>query len=220
MVRLAAGEGDETEMVSDGEAVIVRRPTWRLMRGLEPLSPAVFDAWNGLLEGALTVHDRHLALQVVTRRDWGDDAFAWRIRHQGAELTGRREKRERRRPAGFVTGSPSGYGDIGPRFSKISCRVGVGVPNERKGGAPWTSVLARPSAVTVLGAGGLALAVGAVALVQSAQQLDREGKIVVAAGNPQYVELAERYKKDLRKYGVQLEVRERTTFKDKEGRIS
>jgi hypothetical protein len=80
MVRLAAGEGDEAEMVSDGDAVIVRRPAWRLMRGLEPLSPAVFDAWNGLLEGALAVHDRRLALQVLARRDRGDDAYVWRIR--------------------------------------------------------------------------------------------------------------------------------------------
>ena len=31
------------------------------MRGLEPLSPAVFDGWNGLLEGAIAVHDRFCA---------------------------------------------------------------------------------------------------------------------------------------------------------------
>ncbi len=82
MVRLAAGEGDTAEASRDGDAVIVRRPAWRLMRGLEPLSPAVFDGWNGLLEGALAVHDRHLALQVIARRDWGDDAFVWRIRRR------------------------------------------------------------------------------------------------------------------------------------------
>ena len=80
MVRLAAGEGDEAQMAADGDAVIVRRPAWRLTRGLEPLSPAVFDGWNGLLVGALAVHDRFLALQVTARRDWGDDVFAWRIR--------------------------------------------------------------------------------------------------------------------------------------------
>jgi hypothetical protein len=80
MVGLAAGEGDAAEAARDGDAVIVRRPTWRLTRGLEPLSPAVFDGWNGLIEGALAVHDRFLALQVIARRDWGDGAFAWRIR--------------------------------------------------------------------------------------------------------------------------------------------
>ena len=82
MVRLAAGEGDEAHATQDGDAVVIRRPAWRLMRGLEPLSSAVVDGWNGLLEGALAVHDRHLALQVVARRDWGDDAFIWRIRRR------------------------------------------------------------------------------------------------------------------------------------------
>jgi hypothetical protein len=82
MVRLAAGEGDAAEAERDGAAVIVRRPGWRLMRGLEPLPPAIFDAWNGLLEGALAVHDRFLALQVLARRDWSDEAFVWRIRRR------------------------------------------------------------------------------------------------------------------------------------------
>ena len=50
------------------------------MRGLEPLSPAVFEAWNGLLEGALAVHDRFCVLEVLSRLDWGDEAFVWRIR--------------------------------------------------------------------------------------------------------------------------------------------
>jgi hypothetical protein len=80
MVRLAAGEGDAATATQDGEAVIVRRPGWRLMRGLGSLSPAIFEAWNGLLEGALAVHDRFLVLEVISRLDWGDDAFTWRIR--------------------------------------------------------------------------------------------------------------------------------------------
>ncbi len=80
MLRLAAGEGDEAQMALQGDAVLVRRESWRLMRGLEPLSPAVFDAWNGLLEGALAVHDRFCAIEVLSRADWGDDAFVWRIR--------------------------------------------------------------------------------------------------------------------------------------------
>jgi hypothetical protein len=82
MVRLMVGEGDEAEMSREGEAVAVRRPAWRLMRGLAPLSPAIFNGWNGLLEGALAVHDRHLALQVTARRDWGDTAYVWRIRRR------------------------------------------------------------------------------------------------------------------------------------------
>ena len=80
MMRLAAGEGDEAQIALQGDAVLVRRESWRLMRGLEPLSPAVFEAWNGLLEGALAVHDRFCVLEVLSRLDWGDDAFVWRIR--------------------------------------------------------------------------------------------------------------------------------------------
>jgi hypothetical protein len=72
MVGLAAGEGDSASVANEGAAVLVRRPAWRLMRGLEPLSPAVFEAWNGLLEGALVVHDRFLLLEVTSRLDWGE----------------------------------------------------------------------------------------------------------------------------------------------------
>jgi len=79
---LAAGEGDAVSVEMEGDAALVRRPSWRLMRGLDPLSPAVFEAWNGLLEGALAVHDRFLVLDVLARRDWGDDAFVWRIRRR------------------------------------------------------------------------------------------------------------------------------------------
>lgn len=82
MVRLAAGEGDHATVATEGDAVLVRRAGWRLMRGLEPLSPAIFEAWNGLLEGALAVHDRFLALEVTSRLDWDDDAFVWRIRRR------------------------------------------------------------------------------------------------------------------------------------------
>ena len=82
MIRLAAGEGDAATLSRDGEAVLVHRPSWRLMRGLEPLSPSIFEAWNGLLEGALAVHDRFLVLEVLSRLDWGDEAFVWRIRRR------------------------------------------------------------------------------------------------------------------------------------------
>jgi hypothetical protein len=84
MLRLAAAEGDAASLAiqADG-ATLVRREGWRLMRGLEPLSPAIFEAWNGLFEGALAVHDRRLVLEVLARRDFGDAAFVWRIRRPG-----------------------------------------------------------------------------------------------------------------------------------------
>ncbi len=53
------------------------------MRGRAAPSSAVFDAWNGLWQGALQAHDRFLALEVLERMDYGDDAFAWRLRRRG-----------------------------------------------------------------------------------------------------------------------------------------
>ncbi len=82
MQGLALGEGDEAQISREGEAWLVRRPTWRLMRGITPVSSAVFEAWNGLHEGALAVHDRFLVLEPLARLDYGDDAFVWRIRQR------------------------------------------------------------------------------------------------------------------------------------------
>jgi hypothetical protein len=83
MQRLAEAEGDGAERETRGEAVHVSRRSWRLMRGLPDLSPAVFEAWNGLLEGALAVHNRFLVLEVLRRLDYADEAFEWRIRPRG-----------------------------------------------------------------------------------------------------------------------------------------
>lgn len=86
MARLAIAEGDtaEAEIDRHGHQAIVRRPGWRVFAGLAPLSPAVFEGWNGLLEGALAVHNRFLMLDVTARLDKGDPAFVWRIRRPGA----------------------------------------------------------------------------------------------------------------------------------------
>jgi hypothetical protein len=83
MVRLAEGEGDAADRHGTGGAAIVRRTSWRLTRGLPPLSPAVFEAWNGLLEGLLSVHNRFLVLETMERLDQGDGSFTWRIRRSG-----------------------------------------------------------------------------------------------------------------------------------------
>ncbi|MFV0296640.1 MAG: hypothetical protein ACK5JT_11045 [Hyphomicrobiaceae bacterium] len=80
MVRLAGAEGDEATQSTNGGAVLVRRPGWRLMRNLGAPSPAVFDSWNGLFEGMLAVHNRFLVLEPIERLDFGDPAFTWRIR--------------------------------------------------------------------------------------------------------------------------------------------
>ncbi len=82
MARLAEGEGDSADVSSENGAAVVRRPTWRLMRGLGVQSPAIFEAWNGLHEGAISVHNRFLILEPLQRLDLGDPAFLWRIRRR------------------------------------------------------------------------------------------------------------------------------------------
>jgi hypothetical protein len=82
LARFGAAQGDRVEWAREGNVVIVRQSTWRLMRGLAHLPPAVFDAWNSLWEGAVSVHNRRLALLVMERLDHGDESFMWRIRER------------------------------------------------------------------------------------------------------------------------------------------
>lgn len=77
MVALAHAQGDEAEWVAEGDALVVTQTTWRLMREQGALAPSVFEAWNGLWEGMLAVHDRFARLMVRSRLDQGNDAFVW-----------------------------------------------------------------------------------------------------------------------------------------------
>jgi hypothetical protein len=79
----AEAQGDACSVEVEGDGARVRQTTWRLTRGLPPVSRAVFDAWNGLWEGALLSHDRSLTLEVSARLDFGDPCFEWRIRPLG-----------------------------------------------------------------------------------------------------------------------------------------
>ena len=78
--RLGEAQDDRVEWHADGADVIIRQTTWRLMRGVSPVPDGVFESWNSLWEGALSVHNRRLALTVTKRLDRGDDAFEWRVR--------------------------------------------------------------------------------------------------------------------------------------------
>jgi uncharacterized protein len=69
------------------------------------------------------------------------------------------------------------------------------------------SSVARTGAVTIFTA---VLAVAGLSVVHNAQQIDKAGKIVLAAANPQYAELAEKYQADLKRYGVEVEIRRDT----------
>ncbi len=75
MARLAAAQDDVCEV--DGTRV--HQTSWRLMRGVAHVPGSVFEAWNGLLEGLLAVHDRFLHLEVRGRMDRGDAAFVWEV---------------------------------------------------------------------------------------------------------------------------------------------
>jgi hypothetical protein len=75
---LEAG-GDPVERSQDGDATILRTTSWRMMEGKEGVTPACFDAWNGLWEGAKAAHNRRLTLDVTQRMDKGGECFEWRI---------------------------------------------------------------------------------------------------------------------------------------------
>lgn len=83
LVALAGAEGDTATLEVRDAVVVVRRTGWRLMRGIDALPSSVFEGWNGLLEGALAVHNRFLVLEVRQRPDWGDPVIEWRIRRRG-----------------------------------------------------------------------------------------------------------------------------------------
>ena len=79
LTQLGAAQGDDTTWAADGDAVVIRQPSWRLMGDPRKLSPAIFDAWNELWAGALSVHDRRARLRVEQRPGADGAGIAWRI---------------------------------------------------------------------------------------------------------------------------------------------
>jgi hypothetical protein len=78
--RLARGQGDDAELQIAGASAIVRQTSWRLMQERQALSPTVFDAWNELWVGTALAHDRFMRVEVMERRDRGDDSWTWQFR--------------------------------------------------------------------------------------------------------------------------------------------
>ena len=73
---LGRAQGDDTTWTRSGADVLVRQSSWRLMGAA--VAPAIFDAWNELWAGALSIHDRRARLHVVERAG-ESGAIAWRI---------------------------------------------------------------------------------------------------------------------------------------------
>lgn len=79
LTQIGRAQGDDTMWTREGDDVVVRQTSWRLIGDPRDVSPAVFDAWNELWAGALPIHDRRARLRVEQRP--GDDApgIVWRI---------------------------------------------------------------------------------------------------------------------------------------------
>lgn len=86
MVRMGHGQGDDTDFVTRNGAVVVRQSTWKLMRETTTYHPNLFEAWNELWQGALSIHNRHLRLEVISRKDLGDQVFEWEIKQRREPL--------------------------------------------------------------------------------------------------------------------------------------
>ncbi len=80
LLRMGQAQDDRIEWGREGGEIVVRQHTWRLMQGVASPSAAVFDSWNALWRGALSVHNRRLLLEVRRRLDEGDPCFEWRVR--------------------------------------------------------------------------------------------------------------------------------------------
>ena len=74
LAALAEAQGEAVEVTAGHGRASVRLRGWRLVRGLEPLDPAAFEAWSELWRGALAAHDRSLRLDAA-REAGGDVLF-------------------------------------------------------------------------------------------------------------------------------------------------
>jgi hypothetical protein len=79
LTRLGLAQDDRVECTREGDEMVVRQHTWRLMQGVQSPGAAVFECWNALWQGALSVHNRRLRLDVRRRLDGGDACFEWRV---------------------------------------------------------------------------------------------------------------------------------------------
>ena len=79
LVRMGRAQDDRIEWSREGGAVVIRQHSWRLMQGVVSPARAVFDSWNALWRGALSVHNRRLALEATRQDDGTDPSITWRV---------------------------------------------------------------------------------------------------------------------------------------------
>lgn len=79
LAAMASAQGDGVRIDPGENGVAVRCSGWRLMRGIDPLPDAIFEAWNELWVGALSVHNRFLRLEVIQAGDAAGAGPAWLV---------------------------------------------------------------------------------------------------------------------------------------------
>lgn len=78
LTKLALAQSDEVSVRETGEGFVITQTTWSLFGNSKETHPAVFDAWNGLLEGAADAHNHRLKL-TVTKKDVANTHFEWLV---------------------------------------------------------------------------------------------------------------------------------------------
>ena len=86
LVRMGLAQDDRIERTREDSEIVVRQHTWRLVQGVASPPSSVFESWNALWQGALSVHNRRLALDVRQCLDQGDPCIEWRIRAKPSSL--------------------------------------------------------------------------------------------------------------------------------------
>jgi hypothetical protein len=79
LVALAEAEGDAARWRGDGDGAVIERDTIRLFNGLDHPSPALLEAWEGLLDGLVMSVAGHARLLPHAGSDRAGASWSWRI---------------------------------------------------------------------------------------------------------------------------------------------
>ncbi len=76
---LAEGMDDEIEVNQERATIRITQTTWRLMRGLHDLHPAVFEAWSGLFQGLAACHNRRMRFRCAKSATTSPVSIEWTL---------------------------------------------------------------------------------------------------------------------------------------------